>query len=222
MGKTAPLFIISGGLLLIGSAVSFMRRVTFGPGGDTHNTNIPSRVANTEILPNISRPISNNSASFGNLFNSLFSFTGNSFVPGQSEIPIVLANHETFERSTLASAGKLGGVDRDLIEVMELANKISPLKFRITEGTRSFERQKELVASGASKTLNSKHLDGRAVDIFVTPPGNEEPWQFEHFQEVAKYVKLAANALGHKIIWGGDWPTFKDGPHFEIVKGESV
>ena len=28
--------------------------------------------------------------------------------------------------------------------------------------------------------------------------------------------ELLWNVLGYVITWGGDWKTFKDGPHFQI------
>ena len=29
-------------------------------------------------------------------------------------------------------------------------------------------------------------------------------------------MKQAAKELGVNIVWGGDWKSFKDGPHFQI------
>ena len=89
-------------------------------------------------------------------------------------------------------------------------------RFVVTEGLRSQERQRELVAAGASRTMNSKHLTGRAVDIAVVV-GSEVRWDWPLYEAFAAEVKAAAAILGIKITWGGDWPTFKDGPHFELA-----
>jgi peptidoglycan L-alanyl-D-glutamate endopeptidase CwlK len=32
-------------------------------------------------------------------------------------------------------------------------------------------------------------------------------------------MKQAAYELNIKIEWGGDWKSFKDGPHFQLPKG---
>lgn len=214
MNKGA-LFLISGGFFLAAAALA--TRIF-----DPHNATIPDDTTPNPLSPELFEPpVTPKAYSFPPLFSGLFSFTGDKQVPGQLNAPIILADVPRYDRPKLSSA-KLSGVDPELIEVMELANQISPLSFKITEGLRSTERQKELYAQGATKTLNSKHLEGLAVDIFVNPPKGEEPWKFEHFQIVSKYVKMAANALGVKVIWGGDWKTFKDGPHFELIKGEFV
>jgi uncharacterized protein YcbK (DUF882 family) len=65
------------------------------------------------------------------------------------------------------SLKKLEGVNPLLVSVMGAAAAICPIEFQITEGLRSKERQKMLFDSNLSKTLNSKHLTGNAVDIVV-------------------------------------------------------
>ena len=109
----------------------------------------------------------------------------------------------------------LGTVDVRLQNLMKAAIYDSPYDFGITEGIRTLERQKELVAQGKSKTLKSYHLRGKAVDIKVYVDG-EVTWDFKHYKEVADHIKEVARKLGYVITWGGDWKTFKDGPHFQI------
>jgi peptidoglycan L-alanyl-D-glutamate endopeptidase CwlK len=82
---------------------------------------------------------------------------------------------------------------------------------QITEGLRTLERQRQLVAAGKSKTMNSYHLNGRAVDVYVN-----NGWKFEDYQRFADIVKTVAKEHGQKITWGGDFRTLKDGPHFQI------
>lgn len=89
------------------------------------------------------------------------------------------------------------------------------VKFIVTEGIRTKERQKQLVKAGASRTMQSKHLEGRAVDLAVVV-GDEVRWDWPLYRELARLVKDAAERLEIPIVWGGDWVTFKDGPHFEL------
>ena len=114
-----------------------------------------------------------------------------------------------------ASLEKMNGVNSKLINLMKEAIKESPYDFSITEGIRTLKRQKELVAQGKSKTLKSYHLTGKAVDIAGWIDG-KVTWDFKYYKEVADHIKEVARKLGYVITWGGDWKTFKDGPHFQI------
>lgn len=118
-------------------------------------------------------------------------------------------------RFSKKSLDKLKGVNPKLIKLMKVAIKESPYDFMITEGLRSMERQQELFKQGKSKTLKSYHLTGNAVDIALIV-NKEVNWDFALYREVAKHIKKIAKEQGIKITWGGDWKTFKDGPHFQI------
>ena len=113
------------------------------------------------------------------------------------------------------SLSKLKGVHPKLVEVVKLAITKSPLDFSISEGLRTVERQKELVAQKKSQTMKSRHLIGEAVDICVLLDGKAN-WDFDNYRIVANVFKDCAAELGVKITWGGDWVTLKDGPHFQI------
>lgn len=113
------------------------------------------------------------------------------------------------------SRDKLKGVHPDLVKVIEKAIEISPLDFVVIEGLRTLDRQKQLVAKGASKTLNSRHLTGHAVDIAPIVDG-EVRWDWPLYHKLAPAVKEAADELAIPIVWGGDWRSFPDGPHFEL------
>lgn len=119
-------------------------------------------------------------------------------------------------RFSSRSLRNLRGVHPDLVRVMERALQISPLDFIVIEGLRTPERQRELVASGASKTMNSRHLTGHAVDLLPIGPGGKAAFDWPLYHQLAPAVKAAARELGVPIVWGGDWSTFKDGPHFEL------
>lgn len=120
----------------------------------------------------------------------------------------------TFKLSA-RSLSKLEGVHPDLVKVVKLAIELTDVDFGVTEGLRTIERQRELVAKGASKTMNSRHITGHAVDL-VAYVGREVRWDWPLFHKIAAAMKQAANALGVPIVWGGDWKSFPDGPHFEL------
>jgi peptidoglycan L-alanyl-D-glutamate endopeptidase CwlK len=113
------------------------------------------------------------------------------------------------------SVERLQGVHPDLVKVVERAIEMSPVDFTVLEGLRSPERQQTLVASGASQTLNSRHITGHAVDLGAWVD-NQVDWSWPLYAKIANAMKAAANELGVAIVWGGDWRTFKDGPHFEL------
>lgn len=123
------------------------------------------------------------------------------------------------------SMKSLTGVDPRLVAIAIYAlRKFSVHDFVITEGARSVERQKELVAAGASKTMNSKHIPvngyAMAIDLYPAPIPEDlskPPAGYTQLQkDVATAIKQAAKDLGYKITWGGDWKTFKDLPHFQM------
>jgi peptidoglycan L-alanyl-D-glutamate endopeptidase CwlK len=113
------------------------------------------------------------------------------------------------------SRKRLEGVHPDLVRVIEAADEMTPLEFIVTEGVRTLARQQQLVAAGASKTLKSRHLTGHAVDLAVKVNG-EIRWDWPLYGRLAGVVKEAAAKLGIAIEWGGDWRSFKDGPHFQL------
>lgn len=110
----------------------------------------------------------------------------------------------------LKSQRLLQGVHPDLVSVVERASEITP--FRITEGLRTKQRQAELVKQGKSRTMNSRHLTGHAID-FVTPQGSYDDAEMI---TIAEAFKTASGELGVQIVWGGDWPKFRDTPHVEL------
>lgn len=114
------------------------------------------------------------------------------------------------------SLRRLKGVNPDMVEVVHRAAEICPVYFVVTEGLRTVKRQAELVARGASKTMNSKHITGRAIDVAAFPCGKLS-WQWKHYLIISKAFKQAAEELDIRIRWGGDWKRFKDGPHFELI-----
>lgn len=113
------------------------------------------------------------------------------------------------------SLTNLQGVHPDLVRVVKRAIQLTAIDFAVTEGLRTKERQAQLVKAGASKTMNSRHITGHAVDLAAWVEGGIR-WDWPLYAKLAQAMKAAATELGVPIIWGGDWRTFKDGPHFEL------
>lgn len=108
-----------------------------------------------------------------------------------------------FKLST-RSKDRLIGVESDLVSVVRRAIEITDIDFGVTEGLRSLERQKELVNKGASQTLKSKHIEGRAVDL-VAYLGSRISWEITLYDNIAEAIRQAAIELGVRIRWGAAW-----------------
>lgn len=117
------------------------------------------------------------------------------------------------------SLSRLEGVHPDLVRVVKRAAALSSLDFTVLEGLRSLARQKELFAKRATTTMKSRHLDGHAVDL-APMIGGEVRWDWPLYHQLAKIVKEAAALEKVPIEWGGDWRTFKDGPHWQLPWGQ--
>jgi peptidoglycan L-alanyl-D-glutamate endopeptidase CwlK len=113
------------------------------------------------------------------------------------------------------SKQRLKGLHPDLVKVVERAIEITTVDFTVLEGLRTPERQKALVEIGASQTLNSRHITGHAVDLGAWV-GDEVRWDWPLYHKIAAAMKDAAKQEDVKIVWGGDWKRFADGPHFEL------
>lgn len=113
------------------------------------------------------------------------------------------------------SLDMLKGVHPHLQAVMLKAIGDSDLDFTVLEGKRTLARQKTLLAQGATKTLNSRHLTGHAVDVAPLVNGKVS-WDWPLYYRLEKAIKAAAKILKVPIEWGGDWRTFKDGPHWQL------
>lgn len=117
------------------------------------------------------------------------------------------------------SLDRLTGVHPDLVRVVKRAIEITTVDFAVLEGVRSKARQEQLVKAGASQTMNSRHITGHAVDLGAYVSGSVR-WDWPLYSKIADAMKQAAAELGVPIEWGGDWRTFKDGPHFQLPHKE--
>lgn len=141
------------------------------------------------------------------------------------------------------SLGNLEGVDKRLQKAVQHAIGETKVDFGVIEGVRSLERQRELVAKGASQTLKSKHIDGEAVDLMAYI-GSRGSWELNLYDDIADAMKKGAELANVPIRWGAAWHIndirdwngtmeeamneyidlrrkqgrrpFIDGPHFEI------
>lgn len=120
----------------------------------------------------------------------------------------------TFQLSARSRA-RLRGVHPALVGVIEAAILETPVDFMVTEGLRTPERQAALVRAGASRTLRSRHLTGHAVDVAAVV-GGAVRWDWPLYPRIAAVLKTTAARRGIALIWGGDWPRLRDGPHFEL------
>jgi len=142
------------------------------------------------------------------------------------------------------SLNKLDGVHPELVKVVKKAITLTKVDFGVTQGLRTLEQQKALLKSGATQTMNSKHLTGHAVDL-VAYIGSDVSWQLNVYDDLADAMKEAAIELKVPLRWGAAWTVpdirlwkgtmeeammsyvdtrraqgkrpFIDGPHFELI-----
>ena len=103
------------------------------------------------------------------------------------------------------SRERLKGVDTKLVNVLN--ELIKMMDITVIEGLRSAERQKELLAKGATKVKYSKHMEGKAVDIAPYPIDWENR---DGFYYMGGMVRGIAKQLGIDIRFGGDWDSDGD------------
>jgi len=133
------------------------------------------------------------------------------------------------------SKNNLQGVHPDLVAVVKRAIQVTKQDFTVIEGMRTLARQEELVAKGASQTMNSRHLTGHAVDLAPYPLA----WDWPLFYPIADAIIQASKEVNVPIRWGANWHiddvrdwnksgkeladlytgSFPDGPHIEIPRG---
>ena len=130
------------------------------------------------------------------------------------------------------SLSELEGVHPDLVAVVKRAIEITKQDFTVHDGIRTEEEQREYVERGVSKTMNSKHLIGEAVDLVPYINGRLR-WEWMPIYSIAEAVKQAAEELEVPIRWGGSWTRLDgsektprelhesfggwDGVHFEMT-----
>lgn len=99
---------------------------------------------------------------------------------------------------------KLNGVNEDLRNVVLRAIELTKVDFGVIEGLRTEKRQEELVASGASQTMKSRHLTGDAVDLMAYI-GSRGSWELNLYDDIADAMRAAAIEKDVGIQWGAAW-----------------
>ena len=115
------------------------------------------------------------------------------------------------------SLRRLEGVNPALVQVVKRAIQITPIDFIVVEGLRTKERQAYLFEKGATKTMNSRHLTGDAVDL-APIVNNKVSWDWKDFYPLAEAVKEAAKQVKVQVEWGGEWKSFPDAPHWQLPR----
>jgi peptidoglycan L-alanyl-D-glutamate endopeptidase CwlK len=113
------------------------------------------------------------------------------------------------------SLERLEGVDERLKAIVIECAARCPYPFNVSEGLRTKEQQREYVRQGKSRTMNSKHLTGKAVDLYPLTM-NRKQVDWSRFDELADLMQQVASDQGTEIVWGGNWKTFVDKCHFEL------
>jgi len=140
------------------------------------------------------------------------------------------------------SLTELQGVHAELVAVVHRAIELSAQDFSVHDGLRTIGEQQELVAKGASTTMDSRHLTGHAVDLVPYINGKLR-WEWPPIYIIADAVRVAARGMAVSIRWGGAWDVdftasddspedlvadyirrrqakklkaFIDGPHYEL------
>jgi len=117
-------------------------------------------------------------------------------------------------RLSRRSRRRLEGVHPDLAAIVADAIKITEIDFTVLKGLRSLDTQREYLRRGVSKTMNSRHLTGHAVDLGAWI-GRTVRWEMAPYREIARAMKAAAAARVVPLEWGFDlWGW--DGPHFQL------
>ena len=141
------------------------------------------------------------------------------------------------------SLQKLSTVDDRLQRIVYYAIAVTKQDFSVICGIRTKAEQRKLVASGASQTMKSKHLDGLAVDLMAYNNGGR--WELNLYDEIADAMAEGASYEKINLRWGAAWHIndirewdgtmeeamnayvdlrrsqgkrpFIDGPHFELM-----
>lgn len=116
-----------------------------------------------------------------------------------------------------SSLAKLKGVHPDLVKVILKAAELTKVDFLVVEGRRDLERQKKLLAAGATTLLKSRHITGHAVDLVPVFEGKPR-WDWPLYRKLAPFVWAAARAVKVPVEWGGDWKKFPDAPHWQLPR----
>jgi len=95
---------------------------------------------------------------------------------------------------------------------------------KIISGTRTYAEQAEIYAQGRTKPGKivtkagpgqSNHNFGIAWDVGLFKDG-------DYLEESPLYKKVGKTGKRLALEWGGDWSSFVDQPHFQMLTGQSL
>ena len=120
------------------------------------------------------------------------------------------------------SLNKLNQCHPDIQRVM--LEVIKTNDFTIIEGYRTKEDQDVQFYRGTSRVKwpNSKHnsFPSRAIDMWPWPGPRKENGDLDSdspsWSKLAGVVLEKAAELGVELVWGGNWTSIVDKPHFEL------
>lgn len=114
------------------------------------------------------------------------------------------------------SLRELIGVHPELAFAVTEAIKVTRQDFTVFDGVRTKKEQEKLVARGVSKTNNSYHLYGLAVDLVAWVEGKPS-WDPKYYKEIGIAMKKVIKKHNLDIDWGYEiWGW--DMPHFQLSK----
>ncbi len=126
------------------------------------------------------------------------------------------------------SLSKLNSCHSDLILLMTeaLADPECPSDMSVLEGFRDEERQNQMVEDGKSQLPwpRSRHNSFPSMAVDVAPYVGGISWDWQYYYPLAAHIKTVWQRLQAEgrtsgrceLEWGGDWTSFKDGPHWQL------
>jgi len=132
-------------------------------------------------------------------------------------------------RFSQRSLDRLGTCHPDLVLLITeaLACPECPSDMTVLCGYRGEAEQNAAFESGASKLRfpQSRHNQYPSLAVDVAPYVNGSvSWDWDHYYPLAAHIKGTWTRLqaagrfseAYDLEWGGDWQSFKDGPHWQL------
>jgi len=110
--------------------------------------------------------------------------------------------------------GELVGVHPLLSFAVVKAIEITKQDFMVFDGVRSEKEQRKNIIRGVSKTMDSFHLYGLAVDLVAWVDGKPS-WDDKYYPAIAEAMHTVIDEYGLPIEWGYDMWKW-DLPHWQI------
>jgi len=112
------------------------------------------------------------------------------------------------------SMKELVGVHPLLAFAVVKAIEITKQDFMVFDGVRSEAEQEKNLARGVSKSKDSYHLYGLAVDLVAWVDGKPS-WEDKYYEAIANAMHTVIDEYGLPIEWGYDMWKW-DLPHWQI------